>query len=539
MWKELLWSGFFLAFIGRTYCADEALIQGINDSEELSYPIISTPKVAPKKYAYATLHYEGTQRDEEYLLGVRVLIKALQHSGTKHDIVVIVPETVTPDTRKILRAEGAKLFEVAGIKNPYKANVDRRDSFTDRFDQTLNKLHLWNMTDYDRVVYLDADNVILESLDDLFYCGHFCAVFMNSAVFHTGMMVLKPDTRVFQDMVKKLETSVSYDGADQGFLVSYFNDLLFAPLFLGRSKEPSEDKLNRLPVNYNINHMYYYEKSSWNFYRRFHFADMRIPATSVAYPIAPNWKPWYWWPYIFLTVHWEWYNMRLLVHEEISLVKWVPFLALMATAISFELLNGYTLITLWKKFQLHRFAQHFGTKWMLVLLWFFLSTLITFKSIPETVYPTTGLSLFILTQPFLFYSLFHKITHTARNTRIKMLVVTMIILRVLAAVSAVNCTLIYRLVLIVLGLQGFFISELAILYFYCFRSIEHFLLANGYSSTNTSISDKIMSLFAKEGGENHGRKEKKEIHHCHSSDYSSSDYPENDEPVSILKSMAV
>ena len=46
------------------------------------------------------------------------------------------------------------------------------------------------------------------------------------------MNELQPSTEVFKDMVNKLESgSNSQDGADQGFLVSYFPDLLDQPMF--------------------------------------------------------------------------------------------------------------------------------------------------------------------------------------------------------------------------------------------------------------------------------------------------------------------
>jgi len=253
------------------------------------------------------------------------MVQSLKMSGTEHDILVLVSDNVRESTRQKLTAEGCKIIQVPNIHNPYRQDEQRRVSYKPRFEYTLNKLHLWNFTDYERIIYLDADNVILHSMDELFMCGHFCVVFMNMCVFHTGLMVIKPDTAVFQDMLKQLASLSSDDGADQGFLSSYFADMEFAPLFnvsAGKSERPKE----RLFSGYNLNHMYFYENWNFNRYRKYHFANLTIPGLSLAYPIAPTWKPWYWYMYIGLKWHWEWDTVRTQLGDDHTLSFLVSFL---------------------------------------------------------------------------------------------------------------------------------------------------------------------------------------------------------------------
>lgn len=75
------------------------------------------------KYAYATIHYEGTPQDDAYLLGIRVLIHSIKLSGTKHDIIVLVHSSVKESTREILSETGAKLINVDPIENPFGFEV--------------------------------------------------------------------------------------------------------------------------------------------------------------------------------------------------------------------------------------------------------------------------------------------------------------------------------------------------------------------------------------------------------------------------------
>lgn len=145
--------------------------------------------------------------------------------------------------------DGAKVVRVENVDNPYR----RQTNFNSRFKLTLNKLYAWALSDYDRVVMLDADNLFLKKTDELFQCGHFCAVFINPCIFHTGLFVLQPSVEVFKDMLHELQVGrENRDGADQGFLVSYFSDLLDQPLFRPPSNGSVLSGHLRLPLGYQM-----------------------------------------------------------------------------------------------------------------------------------------------------------------------------------------------------------------------------------------------------------------------------------------------
>lgn len=78
-------------------------------------------------------------------------------------------------------------MRVENVDNPYK----NQPNFNTRFKLTLNKLYVWKLIEYERVVMLDADNLFLRRSDELFQCGQFCAVFINPCIFHTGLFVLQ------------------------------------------------------------------------------------------------------------------------------------------------------------------------------------------------------------------------------------------------------------------------------------------------------------------------------------------------------------
>ena len=62
------------------------------------------------KYAFVTIHYEGTASDAEYVLGVRVLLKSLQ--PLHHPFIILVSDNVSQRSRDLFSKEGATLIDV-------------------------------------------------------------------------------------------------------------------------------------------------------------------------------------------------------------------------------------------------------------------------------------------------------------------------------------------------------------------------------------------------------------------------------------------
>ena len=238
------------------------------------YPVLE-PSVAHSRFAYVMIHYEGTPKDDLYVLGSRVVIKSIRDSGTKQDIVVLCATNVRESTKQAFREVGAIIREVPNIPNPYKATQQARRTYKSRFEFTFNKLYIWNLVEYERVMYLDADNLIVRNVDELFLCGHYCNTFMNPLFFHTGLMVVKPDAALFHSLLDSLLSLkiFSYDGADQGFLTAAFPGLDAAPLFnatamLLSGGAPSEAPLMRYPMEYNFNSVFWYPFFSYDYFRR-------------------------------------------------------------------------------------------------------------------------------------------------------------------------------------------------------------------------------------------------------------------------------
>jgi glycogenin glucosyltransferase len=95
---------------------------------------------------------------------------------------------------------------------------------------TLTKLQLWSLAKFRRVLYLDADTLVLQSIDHLFDTVPSDVEFAASPelgfpdCFNAGMMLLTPDDATHRELCAFAREHESFDGGDQGLLNVFFGD---------------------------------------------------------------------------------------------------------------------------------------------------------------------------------------------------------------------------------------------------------------------------------------------------------------------------
>ncbi|PRW56905.1 phosphoglucomutase PGM3 isoform B [Chlorella sorokiniana] len=253
--------------------AQRAAPQGDGDAAATT----SAAAAAAARQAYATLLY-----GDDFLLGVRVLGQSLRETDTDRNLVVLVTEDVSDSSVMTLMLDGWK-------------------KFPKRFAGVYTKLLIFNLTQYERVVYLDADTIAVRNMDELFLCDGLCGVLRHSERINTGVMALTPSTELFNAMLDSIATTPSYTGGDQGFLNALFADWAAAPLFdprQGRALSQSSEwrtsapvakglPLGRLPTVYNADlGLYVMNSFRWTLPP----AEIRVLHFTLA-----TFKPWDWW----------------------------------------------------------------------------------------------------------------------------------------------------------------------------------------------------------------------------------------------------
>ena len=143
-------------------------------------------------------------------------------------------------------------FEEIPIKNP-------------RFKKSFYKLLCFSLTEYDRVIFIDADILCLADISNLFALTDFAAaaddgIRLNNVYkenfkrFNSGVMVINKSLlslSVYNEMIDYAMSGQSYDSGDQGVI----NEFMYK----------HNIKIHYLPMEYNtLKRVYFHHKPIWN-----------------------------------------------------------------------------------------------------------------------------------------------------------------------------------------------------------------------------------------------------------------------------------
>jgi len=99
--------------------------------------------------------------DDSYALPLRVLAYSLRQVKVQADMVLIyIPQQVNQKSLCQVKNAGWKLMPVERIEPPHQGTADQfRDQYT--------KMHVFNLTKYEEIIYVDADTLALNNFDEL------------------------------------------------------------------------------------------------------------------------------------------------------------------------------------------------------------------------------------------------------------------------------------------------------------------------------------------------------------------------------------
>ena len=192
------------------------------------------------RHAYVTLVTNG-----DYAMGATALARSLRLTGTKADIVVLHTGGIEKAALARLGMFDCRLLEVEHLplsdafnERHARGKLHSAAPFTKgrkpEFHSPLDnfcKLRLWQLTEYERCVFIDADAIVLKNIDKLFGYPEFSAapnVYESLADFHrmnSGVFVARPSDGTFLRMIAALDQpDVFWRRTDQTFLESFFPD---------------------------------------------------------------------------------------------------------------------------------------------------------------------------------------------------------------------------------------------------------------------------------------------------------------------------
>ncbi|MGZ5179976.1 MAG: glycosyltransferase [Ramlibacter sp.] len=180
-------------------------------------------------HAYVTLLSTGS-----YLPGVACLAESLRRTGTQVPLVVAVSAGMpAPLQREVAAIAGVSRV----LELPAADLLPGRPQQGHHWDRTFDKLHLFGLCEFSKIVYLDSDMVVLHDLDGLFHAPHMAAVAAGRLVhpgwtrLNSGLMVIEPQPdlplRIAQTFAAAASEVVRTGGqalGDQDLINSYYPD---------------------------------------------------------------------------------------------------------------------------------------------------------------------------------------------------------------------------------------------------------------------------------------------------------------------------
>ena len=269
------------------------------------------PPLTAATTAYVTVH---THTDTSYAHyqpdGILTMFSTLTDTNTTRARIVLVTHDTPQHVRSLYVTHGLQVRQIAAT------------AYTDQCAFKFNKLHAFDaelLPEYERVIYLEPDVLVVYNIDHLFTCGHFCMVYSSLFHFTDSLLVVRPDTATHARLLheySQLHLNQLWSGTtwcpehSWWFLLSAFGEIEAAPLFdpaAGQWQLP----LQRLTSSYCLNAMTWYEFFSYRLlrgpaFRNYTDAD-GIPAYAIGWT---GLKPYNWATGLFFNLQWQWAEER-------------------------------------------------------------------------------------------------------------------------------------------------------------------------------------------------------------------------------------
>lgn len=157
-------------------------------------------------------------------------------------------ESMDADMVLLIRTEGENAITRENITNLQKVGWKIQIAQDLEFDgvditdirpwhrHNMNKLHLWTWTQYEKIVFVDADIVCKGSISDLFKVpGDLAAApdvwwdILNDGRFNSGVLMLRPNMEEFRILSKAVSDPKMHhpEEADQAFLNNFYKFRFF------------------------------------------------------------------------------------------------------------------------------------------------------------------------------------------------------------------------------------------------------------------------------------------------------------------------
>lgn len=140
--------------------------------------------------------------------------------------------------KRIIEELQALEIDYIQIEN-FDESIIQRENKVDYWKETLFKLKVFDLTQFDKIVFLDSDMLVLKNIDHLFEMPHMSSVGAGQELhsdwvkLNSGLMVIEPNHEEYLglerliDQVYREKTEAGLGIGDQDVIQAYYDKLWF------------------------------------------------------------------------------------------------------------------------------------------------------------------------------------------------------------------------------------------------------------------------------------------------------------------------
>lgn len=173
----------------------------------------------------ANYTYLTVLNSQDYLKGTLALDYMLKENNSKYPLTVLITDDIGTNAIQVLNDNNINYLKIPSISVEVSNSKDLL-----YWKNTFNKLFVFGITEFDKIVFLDSDMFIKKNIDELFKNDNLAAVSAgknfpgNSSWIdlNSGIMVIVPrkgeDKKLFRIMNKMLKSKNIFNIGDQDVL---------------------------------------------------------------------------------------------------------------------------------------------------------------------------------------------------------------------------------------------------------------------------------------------------------------------------------
>jgi alpha-N-acetylglucosamine transferase len=143
---------------------------------------------------------------DEYLDGVLALYQSLKDVGSTYPLVVAVTPNIHPYAREIITKLKIEIIELEEFSFSEDCKRKMRVHGAPHWAYTAAKLQIFGLVQFEKIIFLDSDMLIIKNIDHLFDKPHLTAAIDSPMLFNenekshyqlnSGLLVIEPDKNI-------------------------------------------------------------------------------------------------------------------------------------------------------------------------------------------------------------------------------------------------------------------------------------------------------------------------------------------------------